>query len=86
MSLCSSECVGKHVTLKLEFQVIWQNQYILPVKADLQPQTSQENTLGHFSVHYDNSFGPFLEFSERNMLLATSHWEGNTQSSFTELS
>ena len=79
--MCRETCY-----LEVEFQAIWQNQYILPVKANLQPQTSQENTLGHFSVHYDNSFGAFFEFSKRNMLLATSHWEGSTQSSFMELS
>ena len=73
VSLCSSKYAGKCVILKLEFQAICQNQYIPSVKSvDLHTQTSQENTLGHFSVHYGNSFGPFFEFSERNMLLATS--------------
>lgn len=33
-----------------------------------------ENTLVHFSLHYHHNFGLFLEFSERNRLLATSCW------------
>ena len=65
VSLHSSKCAGKHAFLKLEIQAIWQNQYIPPVKAEeLQPQSSQVSTLGHFSVHYDNSFSPLFEFSK----------------------
>ena len=72
--------------MNLGFQEIWKNQYITPVKAGyLQPQTSHKNTLGHFSVHYDNTFGSLFDFSERNMLLDTSYWKVITQSSFTEL-
>ena len=43
------------------------------------------NTLGQLSLHYDNSFGPLFEFSEMNILLATSYWEVITQFSSTEL-
>ena len=70
VSLRSSKCAKKHVISKLEFQAIWQNQYIPPVKAEeLQPQSSQVSTLGHFSVHYDNSFSPLFEFSKRTCCL-----------------
>ena len=78
--MCRETCY-----LEVEFQAIWQNQYILPVKANLQPQTSHKNTLGDISVCYDNSFCPLSEFSEINILLATSYWEVITQFSFTEL-
>ena len=43
------------------------------------------NTMGHLSLHYDNSFGPLFQFPKRNMLLATFYREVITQSSFTEL-
>ena len=43
------------------------------------------NALSYLSGHYDNSFVPLFESSERNVQLATSYWEVITQSSFTEL-
>lgn len=76
VSLCSSECVGKHVTLKLEFQVIWQNQYIVPVKADLQPQTKPGKQTGLLLCIMTTALVLNFEFSERNMPRVTSHWEG----------
>ena len=34
-----------------------------------------ENTLVHFSLHYNNSFGQVFEFPERNTLLGTYRWQ-----------
>ena len=39
-----------------------------------------KNTLVHFTLHHNNSFGVDFEFSERNMLLATSSLEISTVS------
>ena len=49
----------------------WQIHYFPLVTArELQPQTCQRNTLVHFSLLYNNSFGPVFEFSEINRLMA----------------
>lgn len=34
-----------------------------------------ENTLVHFPLHFNNSFGEIIEFLERKQLLATSYWD-----------
>ena len=42
-----------------------------PMKAgELQPQTSQKNTLDHLSLHYSKKFGQAFEFSKRNRPLS----------------
>ena len=34
-----------------------------------------ENTLVHFPLHFNNSFGEIIEFLERKQLLSTSFWD-----------
>lgn len=48
VSLCSSECVGKHVTLKLEFQVIWQKSVYCSCESRLAASNQPGKQTGSF--------------------------------------
>ena len=81
-SLLCSETAGKYVFWNLGTGVQRQKKYFPTVKPGYL-QACQENTLVYFSLHYNNRFGQYFEFSEYNRLLGTSFREVIWQYSFT---
>lgn len=72
VSLQSFENVGKFVFVNLGIGVRLKKNFLIVNAGQLQPETSQKNTVAHFPLHYNNRLGQVFELSESNRLLATS--------------